>query len=1143
MYEPVNRLAIMLRFLCDASSNRILQPLTLLLLLLPLGCAVAQQQPTAQTPYGYFYKGELITLTPSERLVAASDSARRFGNYLSGQGFERDPLSDHAALREHGLILFRQPESAATPNLRSEMAGFAGSANEQVQPVFEQGQGLLIPTNEIIVRFDAPTTLMEAQAFFAPHQDAQGIVNIGEHRANGFILQINDASNGRVYQVSQFLAGLEGLEFVEPNHIVLFFDTPQMPAFPSQAQGPVARMPGMNSSLSVSHNSPVGWTELVNEDCEGATLPAGWTTGRLNNTFADAQWNVTTVQSHSGNGSCYATGAGTGGTAAPGPYPDNAYSWLDTPLLNLASYEEIYIELWFYAKYQPVVPCNVPDLGAVGISDPTASTTSWVGFLAVCYTGDLTADPTTDNGWRRALYRVPPNLRLDGVNVRFVFVSDDSTADEGLYIDQIRVVATTDVDTEPVGNDTFGARHYEMRNSGQIAGLGNDNNDMKLPEAWGPVSVSNDVVVAVIDSGVDLTHPDLNLVTGYDPDGSVGGGVRGSHGTAVAGNVGAIGDNSVGVLGTAPGVQIMPVYMGSTYVEIANAIDIAVARGANVLSNSWGWLGAPSSVIESAITDALNANRVVLFAAGNGPDRPPWTYDVAFPGNLCGSTDVICVGASSPTDEHKAAASSDGAFWWGSSYVGDGPDIVAPSPWSYTTDIQGSAGYNDGSDIDPTDPASADYTCCFGGTSSATPKVAGIVALMLSANPNLTPAEVKQILRETAHDIDAPGFDDKTGAGRVNAYGAVVRALGTDGWTDDGAVVRLITNTDSVGIGTTTPVDKLEVEGGQFTVDGAGGLGAIRFRQNDTMKWTFLTAPWIGGDDFRLRNEATGRDVMAFDSETNFVGIGTTSPGRKLSIEHPSHQIRLTGQGPNGIELMDNDGTAGLNILYRTAPDELRIEKGSGDILFSVNRDTNNVNIGNQSLIKFNLTNLHNTHPPLAGSDFGIAWNQSGGRGETVFYQHGGAGWRSGYDFWTERDGVGKRLQARIEDTGHMRIRGSYKSLSDAREKTNIQEITNALYKIQGLRGVYFDWVSDESRDGERQIGLVAQEVMKFVPEVVSTYNEAEEGETAGADESLYDLHYDGLIPILIEAIQEQQQMIDAMSERIATLESGGVVN
>ena len=102
---------------------------------------------------------------------------------------------------------------------------------------------------------------------------------------------------------------------------------------------------------------------------------------------------------------------------------------------------------------------------------------------------------------------------------------------------------------------------------------------------------------------------------------------------------------------------------------------------------------------------------------------------------------------------------------------------MAPGPWSYTTDIQGASGYNNGAMIDPSDPLTADYTPSFGGTSSATPKVAGIVALMLSANPGLTPGEAKQILRETADDIDAPGVDDKTGYGRVNAYRAVQRAL------------------------------------------------------------------------------------------------------------------------------------------------------------------------------------------------------------------------------------------------------------------------------------------------------------------------------------------------------------------------------
>jgi subtilisin family serine protease len=90
--------------------------------------------------------------------------------------------------------------------------------------------------------------------------------------------------------------------------------------------------------------------------------------------------------------------------------------------------------------------------------------------------------------------------------------------------------------------------------------------------------------------------------------------------------------------------------------------------------------------------------------------------------------------------------------------------------------MRGAAGYNRGDLIDPADPASADDTPTFGGTSSATPKVAGVVALMLSVNLDLAPGQVKRILRATADDIAPAGYDDRTGAGRVNAARAVRQA-------------------------------------------------------------------------------------------------------------------------------------------------------------------------------------------------------------------------------------------------------------------------------------------------------------------------------------------------------------------------------
>ena len=131
--------------------------------------------------------------------------------------------------------------------------------------------------------------------------------------------------------------------------------------------------------------------------------------------------------------------------------------------------------------------------------------------------------------------------------------------------------------------------------------------------------------------------------------------------------------------------------------------------------------------------------------------------------------------------------------------------------------------------------------------------------------------------------------------GKATAHlGKVLRLThdGTDGkiTTDTG---NLILNPQDggakVGIGTLTPIDKLEVEGGAFTLDGAGLLGAFRIRQNDSLRWTFLTAPWIG-NDFRLRNEVTGVDVMVFDQATNNVGIRTNNPMGTLDVNGTIYQ-------------------------------------------------------------------------------------------------------------------------------------------------------------------------------------------------------------------------------------------------------------
>jgi len=746
-----------------------------------------RQRDKDQAAFSYHYGGKLVSLSPSKELVAISEQGDAFDAVALGQKLQRDPLSDREPVKAQKYGLYRLSDSPRPDvELWNETKADAG---REVQPVFEQGQALLIPSDEVIVRFREDGDLAEANQRLAPLKEELKISEVREHRKNTFIATILEPARGRVFPVAQKLSELPNVRFAEPNFIILMFDEPAQPKAADEAgeeespkvdRAEPERSPPKNGtsdvrSSEVERRQPVCWTTLIEEDFEAAALPSGWNTGNATGT-TDALWTVTCQRSHAGQQCAYATGGGGAGVPAPGPYPNGCQNWLETPGLDLSKFEEVFVELWFYAKYQKPSGIGVIDYGRVQLAGATSSS---LGILAVAYTGDLTADPTSDSGWRRALFRIKPADRMDGVKLRFTFRSDGSTSAEGLYIDQVRVVGSMRVacPTMESPNDPYYSRQYELRNSGQIAALGEGENDLHVPAAWDLAPVSTSVVIGVIDSGVDLTHPDLNLVPGADWNGSGDGHARGSHGTAVAGNAGATAGNMLGVTGTAPGVKIMPIYMGGAFADYAAAIDTAVAKGAQILTNSWGWVGAPSADIRSAIEDALDVGRVVLFAAGNGPDRPPYTYELAFPGSLTAELDVICVGASSPTDEYKGAASSDGAFHWGSSYVGDGPDVLAPGPWSYTTDIQGTAGYNDGSLIDPSDASSASYTPSFGGTSSATPKTAGIVALMLSANASLTPREVKRILRETADDVHESGIDDFTGAGRVNALQAVRRAF------------------------------------------------------------------------------------------------------------------------------------------------------------------------------------------------------------------------------------------------------------------------------------------------------------------------------------------------------------------------------
>lgn len=297
----------------------------------------------------------------------------------------------------------------------------------------------------------------------------------------------------------------------------------------------------------------------------------------------------------------------------------------------------------------------------------------------------------------------------------------------------------------------------------------------KVDQAWDLVKASRDIIVAVVDTGIDDTHPDLAgaVVPGvaYVSAPSEGCDVttkdENSHGTHVAGIIAAIANNGIGIAGAASGVRVMPIRsldctgIGSTS-DIAMGVTWAVDHGARIVTISLG-ASLDSATLEEAVQYAIGHGVLVIAASGNcglGPPRCLGTanlveYPAAYPG-------VLAVGATEP-DGTIAPFSTQGA------HVGiaaPGVRIVSTTP-RYAT-YQSLRGL-------PMDYAS------LSGTSQATPLVAAVAALVWSADPTLIAAQVIERLEETADDLGVRGRDPAYGSGMVNAFRAVSASLRTFG--------------------------------------------------------------------------------------------------------------------------------------------------------------------------------------------------------------------------------------------------------------------------------------------------------------------------------------------------------------------------
>ncbi len=329
------------------------------------------------------------------------------------------------------------------------------------------------------------------------------------------------------------------------------------------------------------------------------------------------------------------------------------------------------------------------------------------------------------------------------------------------------------------GDPRFGAQ-WGLHNVGQVIGNIMDA-DLDAPEGWEITEGDPNVVVAIIDEGCDMSHPDyaVKLVGGWDfcyGDNDPSPTPWDGHGTACAGIAAALALNE-GIAGVDWWASIMPIRIayspapGGGWVTtdqwLSDGIAWAHVHGAAVLSNSWGG-GPPSAQIRSAIRDAVLNGRgglgsVVAFATGND-DANVVSYPAAHP-------EAMAVGATSPCDERKSPTSCDGEAW-GSNY-GLGLDVAAPGVLIPTTDIQGSGGYNDSTGV------AGDYYMTFNGTSAATPHVAGLASLLISKYPHYLGTEIRTRIQQTCDKVGGYGYDATTGIsyelgyGRINIYRAL----------------------------------------------------------------------------------------------------------------------------------------------------------------------------------------------------------------------------------------------------------------------------------------------------------------------------------------------------------------------------------
>lgn len=382
---------------------------------------------------------------------------------------------------------------------------------------------------------------------------------------------------------------------------------------------------------------------------------------------------------------------------------------------------------------------------------------------------------------------------------------------------------------QSASNDDLFDKQWPLRNTGQNMGLKDADIDVDL--AWGFGLGAQGTIIAVIDDGFDMAHPDLipnifvnpaeNAGNGIDDDGngykddrngwdftkdcwgasaSAGCGdpdptgsdiLGGRHGTMTSGAAAAAGNNGLGVSGSCPNCSFLPLRVRlkqTSILEQSLAFAYAQAAGADIITNSWGYqLNSATLSVENAINNATMAGAAVFFAmSSTGEDG---YFNDCEGDDISSLVNVIAVSASNNVDTRTPAGYGNCMAVLAPTDNEGAKDINGASVgtlWPVSTDFTGPPGYNNdyhipecaSPDLAPPPTDNLSYTLCANGTSYAAPLTAGVAGLMESLDSALTPERHRQVLQDTADKIEPAiaAYDPNTGFSSPN-----VAPLGSSG--------------------------------------------------------------------------------------------------------------------------------------------------------------------------------------------------------------------------------------------------------------------------------------------------------------------------------------------------------------------------